>query len=679
MKYSTNKIASRQANKVAAAQVTKGYETKEVPWNHDSILNLIKTDAFVASTLRSGIRRKENVGETHSIVLDFDSPDEHWSMQTISEWFDNQGWNYALGTTVSHLVTKSDGVNCERFRVILPLSTPVTTEQEKEDIKRYFLKQFPNVDKSCFNRDRYFFPAPCATYYFEGEGEFVSIADISEKPKPKHSKIAPIKEDRYSPDQEVLLFDKTTRVKIKDLTENTTIFDWHCGDEGSQSASAFVDFNPVGRQFVFCHHCQKTWWTEDTAPNAKRVTTFWDDNSGFPATMGTKGIKIFKNNSDWVHWCYTQGIEDAKQFKYSLPRATFEFDVSLPNGYIEEEGIYNLFKEPEYLKNAKTVALDVNTFPTINSVLLNILGDEATKVRFLNWIAYILQKRKKPLTAWTISTESHGTGKGTVANLILKPIFGRQQVALWEGDRLTSRFNGDFSNKWFICIDELFQAGSQAENLKRKEKLKHLVTEPYLTVESKGVDHIELKNQANFLLFTNSDHSIYLDKGDRRTNYIRLSADECGPLTEKSWWTSNQAFEDAVENELEAFVDYLYSFPVDEGIANTALLNEAKKALIELSTENVDKFITALKDGDVDYFDLEATFPGEYNFGIEDPIEICTEAISKHCFPAKYLKTFIGDREYRYFRAKLKLKKIEYIAKKILGKTYKVYTTEVQA
>ena len=157
----------------------------------------------------------------------------------------------------------------------------------------------------------------------------------------------------------------------------------------------------------------------------------------------------------------------------------------------------------------------------IYEILINIFGEKEYLERFINWISFILQERTKSYTAWLITSNVQGIGKDLLFIRILMPLFGEKQSQLMNGSRIAKNFNKIDMNCFLRGYNEVFSAGNAKENLHRKESLKDLITAPYQSIEIKGVDTFQTSNFMNFILFSNSEHPIFLDDEDRRFNVIR--------------------------------------------------------------------------------------------------------------------------------------------------------------
>ena len=74
-------------------------------------------------------------------------------------------------------------------------------------------------------------------------------------------------------------------------------------------------------------------------------------------------------------------------------------------------------------------------------------------------------------------------------------------------------------------IDELPTVEKQFHNL--FDTLKGIITDPYLTVEPKGIEPYTIDNLCNFIFMTNNKHSVKLEQSDRRYVVFEINEKRC--------------------------------------------------------------------------------------------------------------------------------------------------------
>ena len=290
-----------------------------------------------------------------------------------------------------------------------------------------------------------------------------------------------------------------------------------------------------------------------------------------------------------------------------IPDARVMFDPSSKIGIQLETAPYqvNLYRQTEYMLKAPE---DVATLaygeavtlqryiPTIYTLIKHILGEGPTEVEhFVNWLAYIYQNKRKTMTAW-ILTGVPGTGKGLFIHRVLKPLFGEAQAPMRSIENIEEQFNLYMRTALFLVVDE-FRMAASGNIGKIADKLKHQITEPNLTIRAMRTNQVELPSFCNFIFLTNRADAVKIEDGDRRYNV--------GPRQEVK--VENKYPEllnnlELIEQELYIFAALLDSFQVDVRMAHTALENQAKKEMKEVSMSVLEEFANAIKINNLEYF-----------------------------------------------------------------------------
>ena len=290
-----------------------------------------------------------------------------------------------------------------------------------------------------------------------------------------------------------------------------------------------------------------------------------------------------------------------------IPDAQVVFDPASNSGIQMETAPYhvNLYRKTGYMLGASTevpeltygTAAELSKYiPNIMTLMQHILGNGVTEVEhFVNWLAYIYQNKRKTMTAW-IFTGVPGTGKGLFIHKVLKPLFGEQQVPMRSLENIEEQFNLYMRTALFLVVDE-FRMGDSGNTGRMADKLKHQVTEPTLTIRAMRTNQIELPSFCNFIFLTNRADAVKIEEGDRRYNVA--------PRQESKLETEHPDFIARLANvqaELFTFAGLLQKFKVDERMAHTALENDAKKEMKQVSMSVLEEFATAIKQNNLEYF-----------------------------------------------------------------------------
>jgi hypothetical protein len=290
-----------------------------------------------------------------------------------------------------------------------------------------------------------------------------------------------------------------------------------------------------------------------------------------------------------------------------IPDAQVVFDPASNSGIQMETAPYhvNLYRKTGYMLGASTEVPELTYgtarsmrkyIPNTMTLMQHILGNGVTEIEhFVNWLAYIYQNKRKTMTAW-IFTGVPGTGKGLFVHKVLKPLFGEQQVPMRSLENIEEQFNLYMRTALFLVVDE-FRMGDSGNTGRMADKLKHQVTEPTLTIRAMRTNQIELPSFCNFIFLTNRADAVKIEEGDRRYNVA--------PRQESKLETDHPDFIaklSEVQAELFTFAGLLQKFKVDERMAHTALENDAKKEMKQVSMSVLEEFATAIKQNNLEYF-----------------------------------------------------------------------------
>ena len=274
-----------------------------------------------------------------------------------------------------------------------------------------------------------------------------------------------------------------------------------------------------------------------------------------------------------------------------LPTWERTFDPTNLLQYDPQRKKFNAWNQTVYMKNA----VPIGTVPvTIEKILRHITGDDQeTYDRFLNWLAFIFQKRTKSGTAWILHG-CPGTGKGVFFNSVLAPIFGREYcVTKLMGD-LQSNFNGYMETAVFVNVDETRSISVGLDATRVMGAVKNWITEPVMSIEAKHQNQRMSRSFVNFIFTTNDLDSLPIESGDRRFNVA--------PRQETPIKLSAQEITEFLPLELQTFAGFLLQYEVNEPNVRTPLINEAKEELRQATQTSIDQFCSAVREGNLEYF-----------------------------------------------------------------------------
>lgn len=161
-----------QSKEEAARKASDG-EVVEIK-NHNFFFELIKKFAWSPSVFKENKRKNTNFIETSLMVLDID---EGMSLREALEQVKLLGYTTIVGTTPTHQQEKN-GVIADRYRVIFPLSYPITSPEIFTTTMKVLHTSFPVSDPNCKDLARFYFP--CSRVAFqEGYRKLIPVHETN--------------------------------------------------------------------------------------------------------------------------------------------------------------------------------------------------------------------------------------------------------------------------------------------------------------------------------------------------------------------------------------------------------------------------------------------------------------------------------------------------------------------
>jgi len=188
----------------------------------------------------------------------------------------------------------------------------------------------------------------------------------------------------------------------------------------------------------------------------------------------------------------------------------------MPNGagfYPDQKkcppGTFNLFR------GYQVSPIGGDCSPYLNH-LKNIIcaGDKTAFAYLIGWLAHLFQKPDVKPSIAVVLKSSEGTGKGTMADPILK-ILGYHGNKTNGAYAIASRFNSTLANKLFIFADEVDLTDKHVA-----DRLKGIISETTVNLERKGLEIEPLPNYCRLMFASN--HAQVLNAGIRERRYLVL-------------------------------------------------------------------------------------------------------------------------------------------------------------
>lgn len=274
------------------------------------------------------------------------------------------------------------------------------------------------------------------------------------------------------------------------------------------------------------------------------------------------------------------------------PRWKYEMDLRSDVVFNPDAKFINRYEPSNFIKNHTK---GVRNPPSVTAnVIKHICNyDEEVYERFLNWLACKLQFKERIGTAWLFHG-TMGTGKGTLFNSVIRPIFGIRHTNACKLVDFESDHNQFIPEVLVRLVDE-----ANAEAVKNLDKVRSVlwtaITEPFMTVNQKFVQQYEAENFTDYLIFSNATIPIDIEDGDRRFNIA--------PRQESPYPGNDRTgLERAVSSEVQEFCNYLFTREADIKLAREPLNNEAKITLADQHTTSTKDICSKIRKGNIGFF-----------------------------------------------------------------------------
>ena len=279
-----------------------------------------------------------------------------------------------------------------------------------------------------------------------------------------------------------------------------------------------------------------------------------------------------------------------------------------PFGYYVRDLIpyFNTYKQTRYMAIARGEHLEteeaIKIPPTINKILNNVFYDhlktgparEPSDLLLINFLQFISHKLKtldySPIVFQFLGKK--GTGKDTLIDLVLGPMFGGV------GERLSkasnNQFNEDYATKSIVKIDE----AKATETL--REELKKLSGATITRVEPKRQTAYYIENISTYFVTANKATLLKEDINDRR--FVPI-------LSFTAPMLSINNLQERIQIELEEFALYLRDLPTPPHYTYTSATGWQDSAIkmVEDAQDNNDnvpgkilRLLDKLRNGELD-------------------------------------------------------------------------------
>lgn len=210
------------------------------------------------------------------------------------------------------------------------------------------------------------------------------------------------------------------------------------------------------------------------------------------------------------------------------------------------------------------------------------IEDPSIRQWLVQWMAYPLQNLGAKLKSFVHFYGPPGSGKQAVIHPLMLA-YGRNAITIGK-DQIDTQFNSVYSHKQLINLDEI-HGGNTSSATAVGNRIKRLVTDGSMVVNTKGQPEYVVRNCANLVTTANYSDAIRLDDDDRRAAVIQFG--KRGRVLGKEWWI--RYFKWLEEDGAAAVYSYLMGVDMEGFQPNDwAPMTETKEVMQE-ATRRVDE------------------------------------------------------------------------------------------
>lgn len=284
--------------------------------------------------------------------------------------------------------------------------------------------------------------------------------------------------------------------------------------------------------------------------------------------------------------------------KTDLPHMDMVFDPTSDVQYIPGRTFVNTFRITPYMTRTRSSdkpSTLAELPPTTRKVFYSMLGNPTDAVfnHFMNWLAFIFQRREKAQTAWVFSGRT-GTGKGSFVKYFLRPLFGPEHVRTIQFPLLTTQFNGYLENCLFLICEEA-DMNTVQNKAELNAKIRHYITDSPIEINQKGVKTAPQDSYCNLIFMANERTAVTVTGDDRRLNIAERQEVQL-------ILTPNELTTLANGTELEQLSDILQRWPVDAFKVTRVIETQAQADMHEATTQINQLIAEAVIKGDLQFF-----------------------------------------------------------------------------
>jgi hypothetical protein len=260
---------------------------------------------------------------------------------------------------------------------------------------------------------------------------------------------------------------------------------------------------------------------------------------------------------------------------------------------LKEAQIDEIYKECPYELSSKALS---TLCPTIHKVLYSFTGSSIEDYHhFVNWLASIVQEKKKTGTAWLFHG-AQGTGKGVFYHNVMKPILTDEYTKMATQETLDDSFTGWMKTKMLVACDEVSYSNSRRD-VAKLQKLKNLITEKEGSLRGMHSLAESTNSFTNWMFFTNNRDSMPIDDNDRRFNICQRQETPFEHRYIEYARGGNLPID--LEKEAPFFATFLNHFELDKAAARRPLQSQSKSDMVDSTRTPISSIARIVTHGDI--------------------------------------------------------------------------------
>ena len=212
---------------------------------------------------------------------------------------------------------------------------------------------------------------------------------------------------------------------------------------------------------------------------------------------------------------------------------------------------------------------------------------EAQANYMLDWIAHMLQRPEEKVGKCPIFTSRGGVGKGRTVEMF-KALLGEDKVYDPEKPErdVWGEFNGGMKNAFLVVLDEL----ASHKTTKALGELKHIITEPTISIRLMRTDPFKMKSHHRVLANTNDEDAGVEIGTDNRRFWVNRASEKFRGNT--AYWTEFDLYI-TDPDAMKSLFEYFMARKIESDFRNPEAtpLTAYHKALARENTPSVDLWV----------------------------------------------------------------------------------------